>query len=588
MAGVKIADLYAQIGVKVDSSKLQNFLIKLSAVKMRVNQLSAALNNANRSMSNSYGMQAAAERLKAAQERTLAATERRLAATEARARASARAASAGARTPRQTSRARVSMGSGGMGVSGLMSAPASLVASLGGVYALTSSFVNVNKQMGSFEAGMLLTSDSAEAASAKVEWLKSKTNELGINFLSATQDFTQFSATVKAAGGSDKDLRVMFTDIMKIQTSLSMTPDAAEGMTRALGQMVSKGQIMSEELKGQLAERVPGAVAVMAKAIGKTVPELFAMMKNGLPAKEAVASFLEMYSTMAEGSGALAKQQKGLQATINRLSNSWTNFMIAIANAGVLDLLIEGLNLVSDGIKYLIPNVDAVKEGFKLLKQDIIVLIDKIIAWGKVLGVFAIAMGIAAVAVWVMQGGLGAMLAVATGGGILRFFTVLAGSAWNLAAAFFGTLLPVLALGLMLAAFFLIWQDLTSADSWLLNWSEDANIVQKAVTGLYDMFTDLYTAVDNLKNLTMPEWFTMLSKAGMLISPMGGAGVLGFNAIASLLPSGGAAASGGTNNSGGNVTVGQIVVSSPEAAVSTTQGFLKQGNPTSLGNTSAH
>lgn len=587
MAGVKIADLYAQIGVKVDSSKLQNFLIKLSAVKMRVNQLSAALNNANRSMSNSYGMQAAAERLKAAQERTLAATERRLAATEARARASARAASAGARTPRQTSRARVSMGSGGMGVSGLMSAPASLVASLGGVYALTSSFVNVNKQMGSFEAGMLLTSDSAEAASAKVEWLKSKTNELGINFLSATQDFTQFSATVKAAGGSDKDLRVMFTDIMKIQTSLSMTPDAAEGMTRALGQMVSKGQIMSEELKGQLAERVPGAVAVMAKAIGKTVPELFAMMKNGLPAKEAVASFLEMYSTMAEGSGALAKQQKGLQATINRLSNSWTNFMIAIANAGVLDLLIEGLNLVSDGIKYLIPNVDAVKEGFKLLKQDIIVLIDKIIAWGKVLGVFAIAMGIAAVAVWVMQGGLYALL----GTGLSRligFFMSLGTSTAFAAGGFWSMLLPVLALGLMLAAFFLIWQDLTSADSWLLNWTEDANGLQRAITRLYDMFTDLYTAVDNLKNLTMPEWFTMLSKAGMLISPMGGAGVLGFNAIASLLPSGGAAASGGTNNSGGNVTVGQIVVSSPEAAVSTTQGFLKQGNPTSLGNTSAH
>ena len=544
MAGVKIADLYAQIGVKVDSSKLQNFLIKLSAVKMRVNQLSAALNNANRSMTNSYGMQSAAERLKAAQQRTITAQYNAQAAASRAAAAAARAANVANRSTsqRQPSRARVSMGSGGIGASGLLAAPASLVASIGGVYALTSSFVNVNKQVGNFRAGMLLSSDSAAEASGQIAWLKAKASELGIAYRGATQDFTQFSATTSAMGATQSQTRVMYNDIMKIQTALAMTPDQAEGMTRALTQMVSKGKVMSEELKGQLAERVPGAVAIMAKAMGKTVPELFEMMKDGaLNATEAVPKFLEMYAKLAQDSGALKEAQGGLAFSINNLDTAWFQLMETLGDMGIKDLLKGALDWLTDKLNYLVKHSADIKIMFQDMYDNAVNLADAFIKWGRILGIFAIAMGIAAIAVWVMNGGLYALL----GTGLSRligFFMSLGTSTFFAAGGFWAMVLPVLALGLMLAAFFLIWQDLNSADSWLLNWSKDANIVQQAITGLYDMFTQLFTAVDNLKNLTMPEWFTMLSKAGMLVSPMGGAGVLGFNAIASLLPSGGAAA----------------------------------------------
>ncbi len=39
---------------------------------------------------------------------------------------------------------------------------------------------------------------------------------------------------------------------------------------------------MAEELKGQLAEAVPGMVQVFAKATGKSEQELFDAMKKGL------------------------------------------------------------------------------------------------------------------------------------------------------------------------------------------------------------------------------------------------------------------------------------------------------------------
>jgi len=588
MAGVKIADLYAQIGVKVDSSKLQTFLIKLSAVKMRVNQLSAALNNANRSMSNSYGMQSAAERLKAAQQRTIAAQYNAQAAASRAAAAAARAANVANRptSQRQPSRARVSMGSGGMGMSGLMAAPASLVASLGGVYALTSSFVNVNKQVGNFRAGMLLSSSSAAEASGQIAWLKTKASELGIAYRGATQDFTQFSATTSAMGATQSQTRVMYNDIMKIQTALAMTPDQAEGMTRALTQMVSKGKVMSEELKGQLAERVPGAVAIMAKAMGKTVPELFEMMKDGaLNATEAVPKFLEVYAKLAQDSGALKEAQGGLAFSINNLDTAWFQLMETLGDMGIKDLLKGALDWLTAKLNYLVKNSADIKIMFVDMYDNTMKLADSFIKWGTILGVFAIAMGVAALAVWVMNGGLYAML----GAGLSRligFFVSLGTSTAFAAGGFWAMLLPVLALGLLLASFFLIWQDLTSTDSWLLNWSNDANILQKAITGLYDAFTKIFEVSDQIAE----------SKFGKIVSSVitssneaGNSGVGAGGRIGLTTSQRAAAGSGSTTNSGGNLNIGVYNAKAGETPADTGKGFRMQGIPqASLGNTAAN
>ena len=49
----------------------------------------------------------------------------------------------------------------------------------------------------------------------------------------------------------------------------------------ALNQMMSKGTVQAEELRGQLGEALPGAFGIMAKAVGVTEKELQNMMKAG-------------------------------------------------------------------------------------------------------------------------------------------------------------------------------------------------------------------------------------------------------------------------------------------------------------------
>jgi tape measure domain-containing protein len=59
-----------------------------------------------------------------------------------------------------------------------------------------------------------------------------------------------------------------------------LLPDQ-RGIFKALEQMLSKGNVQAEELRGQLGERLPGAIYFSAKALGVTTREL---NKNSSPA----------------------------------------------------------------------------------------------------------------------------------------------------------------------------------------------------------------------------------------------------------------------------------------------------------------
>jgi tape measure domain-containing protein len=49
----------------------------------------------------------------------------------------------------------------------------------------------------------------------------------------------------------------------------------------ALTQMIGKGKISAEELRGQLGEALPSAMGIMAKSLGVTTQQLDKMMANG-------------------------------------------------------------------------------------------------------------------------------------------------------------------------------------------------------------------------------------------------------------------------------------------------------------------
>lgn len=171
---------------------------------------------------------------------------------------------------------------------------------------------------------------SSSAAQAQLSYLYDVSNRLGLQFQSTAESAKTFFAAGKGTS-LEKDLNSIFEAVASAGAALALSQDDMQGAFLALGQMISKGKVQAEELRGQLGERLPGAFQLAAKAMGMTTAELDKFMADGkLTAEDLLPKLAKV---MREDFGAAAEAAaSGLQGQLNRLSTEWTRL-----KAGMLD-----------------------------------------------------------------------------------------------------------------------------------------------------------------------------------------------------------------------------------------------------------
>ena len=145
------------------------------------------------------------------------------------------------------------------------------------------------------------------------------------------------------------DLNNIFEGVSAAGAALALSQDDLNGIYLALGQMVSKGKVQAEELRGQLGERLPGAFQLAAKAMGMTTAELDKAMQKG----EVLASDLlpKLGSTLKNEFGdAAVDAADGAQGAVNRLSTAWTDLK---ANIGDNKVILTAINLLTDALNLI-------------------------------------------------------------------------------------------------------------------------------------------------------------------------------------------------------------------------------------------
>jgi tape measure domain-containing protein len=155
----------------------------------------------------------------------------------------------------------------------------------------------------------------------------------GLNLETTRSGFTKLYASMAPTGFDSGSIEKLFTGISAATAALQLTPDKAERVIYAFGQMASKGQIMSEELKGQLGDVLPGALAIFAKAAGMSVKEFSQAMEDG----EFVGSkFRDTFAKVADelmrrfGTGAQAAG-KSLQGLLNTVQGDFQRTLESFA-----------------------------------------------------------------------------------------------------------------------------------------------------------------------------------------------------------------------------------------------------------------
>lgn len=225
------------------------------------------------------------------------------------------------------------VGKTGPGISAVNTA---LVA-LGGSLAFKA-FVDANVAVEKFENGLRAVQGTSVNTGEQLAFVRDVANRLGLDVGSAAGSFVQLTAATQGTQLQGVATRDIFEAISRAMGSLGKSSAETEGAFQAITQIVSKGKVTMEELRGQLGERLPGAMQIAARSMGVTTTEFEKLVEKGISAEQFLPRFTEELNRTFAGASF-----DGYQANLNRLRNSIDELLAQAGKAGLFEALTSGV-----------------------------------------------------------------------------------------------------------------------------------------------------------------------------------------------------------------------------------------------------
>ena len=133
----------------------------------------------------------------------------------------------------------------------LISRISALGAAYFGVQAIkgfASDLLETAKIADSYKYSLQAVSDSNEQAAETYEYLRKKSDRLGLSLVSQEEAFTGFAAAAKQSGMKVEETRSVYTGLMEAMTAIHRSPEEASQALKAFQDMLSEGTIQAEEL----------------------------------------------------------------------------------------------------------------------------------------------------------------------------------------------------------------------------------------------------------------------------------------------------------------------------------------------------
>ena len=166
---------------------------------------------------------------------------------------------------------------------------------------------------------------NVEEATRQYEMLRKEADRLGLVFDDVAPRFVNLNIAGQAAGLTAQQTERAFKNLSQAASARNLNLDDTQGAFRAIEQMFSKGKVQAEELRGQLAERLPGAVAIFARASGMSLAELDKKLEKGQVGLDFVVRGLEAYARQFDGQMGTITER--LSAYINRAQNAYNDWL---------------------------------------------------------------------------------------------------------------------------------------------------------------------------------------------------------------------------------------------------------------------
>lgn len=237
---------------------------------------------------------------------------------------------------------------------------------VGGIVAFGNELVSVAVKVDGLRNSLNFIAGSAQGGAETFEYLKKTSQDMGLSFETAAQGFKTIAAAARGTTLEGKETREVFEGISMAGAVMGLTAEQSEGALLALGQMISKGKVQAEELRGQLGERIPSAFRIAAASMNMTTAQLDKFMSDG---KLVAEDFLPRFAAQLkkEFSGGMTEASKSVAASINRMNTEW--FLLkATLSEELKPVIIEGTRLLIEMMSWVKEGVGWIKEHSGAIK----------------------------------------------------------------------------------------------------------------------------------------------------------------------------------------------------------------------------
>lgn len=261
----------------------------------------------------------------------------------------------------------------------LFNTNASLAALTGllGLREITSSITEFEK----FTNTLRTVSNTSGEFQRNLQFLTSEANRIGFSVGEVGNSFARLSLAMKGAGFSGDETRTSFTQLTEAARNFGLSSADTMGVIRALEQSMSKGKFMAEEVRLQLGDRLPIAMAALDKAVtivdGRQADLNKRFEEGSLDVKRYGTEFIRQINLMSGGAETLARTSNSIAAAFGRLGTEFSLFSNALGEGGLSDAIITFSNSLADMLKTLreIGATDVLGAIFKALGDLVIFVI---------------------------------------------------------------------------------------------------------------------------------------------------------------------------------------------------------------------
>ncbi len=207
-----------------------------------------------------------------------------------------------------------------------------------------------------------------QGAAGALGFARETADTLGLSFKDLANNFGSFTAAATAAGVPLKQQKDLFAAVAKSGQALGLSNDEISGSLLALQQVASKGTVSMEELRGQLGERLPIALAATAKGLGVSQQELIKLVESGrLTSSEFFPAITKGLNELSAGAGGAATAAQSFAKLKNAFDDLQASF-----GATLLPAVTKSVNELTKALEYVQKQGAAreLRESFGVTAQE--------------------------------------------------------------------------------------------------------------------------------------------------------------------------------------------------------------------------